>query len=496
MSHEIRTPLTAVIGYSDALLDSDQTKEDRLEAINIIHKSSQHVLHIINQILDLSKIDAERLEVEKAMVLPVQLLTEVSALMRMQAKEKCLSFEVFYKTPMPETIFTDATRLKQILLNLFSNAVKFTQQGHVHIEVSCFPEKQVMSFEVIDSGIGMSREQCEKIFEAFTQADVSTTREFGGTGLGLTLTKQFAELLGGDVYVTSEPDKGSRFAVDINTGKLDNVPFVDDIDSLVSQQAHAPVNPKTSPAQKQNFKGNVLLVEDTEANQRLMSMYLRKLGATVTIVSNGQEALDHAMATPFDLILMDMQMPVLNGLDATRMLRDYGYSRPIVALTANVSSQDRQNCTEAGCDGFLTKPVDRNRFVQVVASYLSESTAPDDTSPVISQLLEESPDLADLVEEYIGALPGMLQEIRQAEEQGNWNELKKQVHQLKGSGGNYGFLGISELAAKLEFQVIGQHRGEVKELLSELENYCKRIYAGNATEQDSNITHLHDHNKP
>ena len=490
MSHEIRTPLTAVIGYSEALLDSDQTKEDRLEAINTIHKSSQHVLQIINQILDLSKIEAEKLEVERVMVLPMQLLSDVSTLMRMQAKEKDLSFDIFYKSPVPETVYTDPTRLKQILINLFSNAVKFTTEGYVHINVTCKREKEVLSFEVVDSGIGMTSEQSDKVFDAFTQADVSTTRQYGGTGLGLTLSKQFAEKLGGNIYVESEPGRGSRFTVEVSTGKLDNVPFVQSFDDSVDRD----VNNKP-PIQETHYEGAVLLVEDTVENQRLLGMYLRKLGATVTIAGNGQEAVKLAVSHPFDLILMDMQMPVMNGLDATVTLRQCGYTRPIVALTANVTGNDQTRCIDAGCNGFLTKPVDRARFIQVVSGYLHETDIVADTLPVYSSLLDEEPEFAGLINNYVAMLPNMAATIREALDEADWPQLKTLVHQLKGTGGNYGFNGITELAAKLEFQVISKNSSEIEVVLRNLESYIRRIKPCPLKDNDSeNIIHFNDHN--
>jgi len=490
MSHEIRTPLTAVIGYSEALLGSDQTKEDRLEAINTIHRSSQHVLQIINQILDLSKIEAEKLEVERVMVLPSQLLSEVSTLMRMQAKEKGLSFDVFYKSPVPETVYTDPTRLKQILINLFSNAVKFTEQGYVHINVSCKPEKQLLSFDVLDSGIGMTSEQSSKVFNAFTQADVSTTRQFGGTGLGLTLSKQFAEKLGGDIYIDSEPGRGSRFTVEVSTGALDNVPFVQDFDGADRQE----IKP-TPSIQEAYYKGSVLLVEDTIENQQLLGMYLRKLGATVSIAGNGQEAVKLAVAHPFDLILMDMQMPIMNGLDATVCLRECGYTRPIVALTANVTGDDHARCTDAGCDGFLTKPIERARFIQVVSSYLHEADNVTDTLPIYSSLLDEEPEFSGLINNYVSMLPGIVATIREAFEDIDWPRLKTLVHQLKGGGGNYGFNGVSDLAAKLEFQVISQNSSEIEVVLRNLESYVLRIKRCPEQGRESeNIIPLHDQN--
>jgi signal transduction histidine kinase/CheY-like chemotaxis protein len=490
MSHEIRTPLTAVIGYSEALLDSDQTKEDRIEAIRTIHKSSQHVLNIINQILDLSKVEAGKIEIERVMVSPVQLLDEVSALMRMQAREKGLSFDVFFKTPVPEMVITDPTRLKQILLNLFSNAVKFTAEGYVHINVRCLAEKQTLLFEVVDSGIGMSEEQCAHVFGAFTQADASTTRQYGGTGLGLTLARQFAEMLGGGIEVASEPGRGSCFTVAINTGALDNVNFIKDFTPSLNQSDMV-----TEPETQVTFTGEVLLVEDVGDSQHLLDMYLRKLGATVTVADNGQQAFELAQERLFDLILMDMQMPVMNGLDATHMLREHGYPGPIVALTANVSSEAREQCAAAGCDGFLTKPIDRVRFNQLVSSYLQPSIAAEDMSPVISQLLEDNPNLGEMVDGFVERLPETLDNIRHAMQQPDWRELKELVHQIKGTGGLYGYPGITDIAARLEFQIISQQRAGVEEVMHELKTYCARIVAGRKSGRAGNITHIHDYHR-
>jgi AmiR/NasT family two-component response regulator len=196
-----------------------------------------------------------------------------------------------------------------------------------------------------------------------------------------------------------------------------------------------------------------------------------------------------ARSNAFDLVLMDMQMPIMNGVDATRLLRAQGYQAPIVALTANVSSEAREQCATAGCDGFLTKPIDRVRFNQVVASYLQPASPAEDRSPVVSQLLEDNPDLADMVDAFIERLPAMLDDMRQAMQQENWRQLKELVHQIKGTGGLYGYPGITETAAQLEFQIISQQRAGIEEVMRELEIYCERIIAGHRMD---NVTHLHD----
>jgi len=473
MSHEIRTPLTAIIGYSDVILSSDQSKEERLKSIKTINSSSKHVLNIINEILDLSKIEADKLEIEKLMVSPMSLINEISGLMTMQANEKCLNFKVIYETPMPETIITDPTRLKQILINLFSNAVKFTSNGHVHIEVSCQAQSQKLTFRIIDTGIGMTKDQCGKIFNAFQQADETTSRKYGGTGLGLSLSKKLIELLEGTISVSSVPNKGSVFTFNINTGRLDNIKFLDQFKDAPTQADNTPI-----PIPSNIIEGNVLLAEDTDANADLFSMFIRKMGANVSIVENGQDAVEQVLTHEFDLILMDMQMPVMNGLDATRTLRDKGYNQPIVALTANISNEYKEQFSNAGCSDFLEKPIDRHKFVQIISHYLKPTEKRIENSPIISSLLEEEPDFADLVIQFISALPRMLKEIQDAAKNSDWQLLEDLLHNLKGAGGNYGYIGLSDLSAKLEFQVINRNTYEVQELIARLEEYCHRVIAG------------------
>ena len=474
MSHEIRTPLTAIIGYSDAVLGSDQTKEERLASINTINSCSKHVLNVINEILDLSKIEADKLDVEKMMVSPIKILTEASSLMSMQANDKNLAFKVNLTSPVPAAIVTDPTRLKQILLNLFGNAVKFTTKGHVTIEVSCERDQQQMTFRVIDSGIGMTEEQCSKIFNAFEQADTSTARKFGGTGLGLSLSKKLVQLLGGDLSVSSEPGKGSTFTFTISTDRLDRVEFIDKFDSVEPVVHNTPI-----PIPTNIISGHILLAEDTEANQQLLSMYVKKMGAQITVVENGEEVIDAAFSSDFDLILMDMQMPVMNGLDATIMLRENNYQKPIVALTANVSVDDRRNFLAAGCNDFLAKPIDRQQFVEVLAKHLKPANdVRIDNTPVTSTLLANEPEFVDLVSQFVNALPDILQEIRVTAERNDWDELKVLVHNLKGTSGNYGYMQLSDLTAKLEFQIINKNRYEIDELLRVVDAYCERIIAG------------------
>lgn len=474
MSHEIRTPLTAIIGFSKSLLESEQNMQERIGAIKIIHDSGKHLLHIIDEILDLSKIETESLEVEKINVSPVIVLNEICPLMRMQAEGKGLEFKVNYEFPIPMTIKTDPTRLKQILLNLASNAVKFTAQGHIHINVRCAVETETIIFEVADSGIGMNKLQQKKVFTAFAQADSSTTRKYGGTGLGLTLSKQFAKKLGGSLKIRSEVDVGTTMSVTIKTGELQQALFYQRDDELPRE-----VDSEDIPLRKIILSGDVLLAEDNPANQKLFELYLRATGANITIADNGKQAVEKALQNQYDLIFMDMQMPVMNGLEAVKELRKHNYQHPIIALTANSTVEDRDACLNAGCDGFVSKPVDRNKFIRVLQKYLPgiQATALN-SKPILSSLLEDEPELVDIVLDFLDNMPAILNQIKSAHLNSDTEKLRCEIHKLKGVGAGYGYQILTDLAGKIEFQIQNHNRSELDILLADLEKYSERITQG------------------
>lgn len=474
MSHEIRTPLTAIIGFSKSLLESEQNMQERIGAIKIIHDSGKHLLHIIDEILDLSKIETQSLEVERINVSPVILLNEICPLMRMQAEGKGLEFKVNYQFPIPMTIKTDPTRLKQILLNLTSNAVKFTAQGHIHINVRCAVETETIIFEVADSGIGMSKLQQKKVFTAFAQADSSTTRKYGGTGLGLTLSKQFAKKLGGSLKIRSEEGRGTTMSVTIKAGELRHALFYERDDELPRE-----ADSEDMPLRKIYLSGDVLLAEDNPANQKLFELYLRATGANITVVENGAQAVEKALEKRYDLIFMDMQMPVMNGLDAVKELRKHNYQLPIIALTANSTVEDRDMCLNAGCDDFISKPVERNKFISALQRYLPKvAHVASESTPIHTTLLQHEPELADLVLDFIDNLPIMVGQIRAAYSNCNMDTLRSEVHKLKGVGAGYGYQLLTDLAGKIEFQIQNQNLNELDNLLSDLEKTSERIIQG------------------
>ena len=382
MSHEIRTPMTAILGFADLLeteLEGDPASCMQLQHVQTIHRNGEYLLEIINDILDLSKIEAGKMEVEQIRVQPAQLLTDVIALMGLRAKAKGLRLESFFETEFPETIQSDPTRLRQILVNLVGNAVKFTEIGSVRVTGRFEAATSRLCFDVTDTGIGMTPKQLRGMFEAFVQADSSTTRKFGGSGLGLRICKRLARMLDGDVLVLSQFGKGSTFTVSVPTGPLDGVSMIhcDDVSTVItasrSQQA---VAPRISEEEAQfKLKGlRILLAEDGPDNQRLISHILRKAGADVQIVGNGRLAVQSLTVDgslqgelihppPVDLLLSDMQMPEMDGYDATRLLRAKGCLLPIVALTAHAMAGDADKCMQAGCNDYATKPINKNELI-------------------------------------------------------------------------------------------------------------------------------------
>ncbi len=384
MSHEIRTPMAAILGFTENMLDPDQSASDKLNAVYTVRRNGESLLQIINDILDISKIEAGKLEVERIDCVPVRLLAEVQALMRVRAEQGNLALGTEYVGPIPERIQSDPTRLRQILVNLIGNAIKFTETGGVRViarfvdgaqdDRGASPTEPTMQFDVLDTGIGLTAEQLSKLFQAFTQADTSTTRKFGGTGLGLNISKRLAAMLGGDITVESELGKGSMFRVTVTTGPLDGVKMLDD---PATATIAPPEDATTAKGDPDKLDCRILLAEDGPDNQRLISFILEKAGADVTVKENGKLALDAALAArdesnPFDVILMDMQMPVMDGYEATGQLRQKGYTGPIIALTAHAMASDRQKCIDAGCDDYASKPIDRKKLIATIRAHIAQ----------------------------------------------------------------------------------------------------------------------------
>jgi len=474
MSHEIRTPLTAIIGFAEHAQDQEVSDSERRSALNTIMVSSHHLLNIINDILDFSKIEADSIELEKIDMDPVQLAAEVQSLMMPLSMKKGLPINVVYEFPLPTRIVSDPVRIRQILINLCSNAIKFSEQGAITLTLAFDKDNNRMIFRVRDKGIGMTAEQLERVFVPFKQADSSITRRYGGTGLGLSLSRKLALLLEGELAVESQKDIGSEFRLAVSAGDRDKLLFVESLDQLNQEQQDEPQNPAIS-----RLAGNVLLAEDNENNQRLLTIYLNKMGLKVTTADNGAAAVEQSLNHPFDLILMDMQMPVLSGLDAVRQLRSRGITTPVIALTANATSQDRQKCLEAGCQDFLTKPVTRERLYQVLAKHLDQSaTRPAAIAPLYSELTDEEPEIVEVINRFITKLPVQIATINAAFYANDWATFRDCVHDLKGMGGGFGFPQLSQLAAKIETLFKQQDYAAIVPVISELNLLLQRIDAG------------------
>jgi len=364
MSHEIRTPMTAVLGYTDLLLaGSGEVKERELWAAAARRNGAQ-LLDLIDGILDVSRLEADQLVIEPRTCVLRELLEPVLTAARQAADAKGLAFRDEIDATCPEAIETDPARLSQILSNLLRNAVKFTANGSVLLRVSRPLDSLTrLSFEVTDSGIGISAQDCERIFAPFGQLDESHTRRFGGAGLGLAISRRLATLLGGILSVESEPGRGSRFRLELDAPALP-------LPAPVAANA-------TVPKTESERAARVLVAEDGIDNQRLIRAFLRAANADVTLVENGAQAFVTAQAAldagaAFDLVLMDMQMPVMDGYEATRRLRELGYVAPIVALTAHAMSGDRERCLAAGCDAYLTKPIDRALLLATLARVMTD----------------------------------------------------------------------------------------------------------------------------
>ena len=385
VSHEIRTPMTAILGFADVLLEHGQLEHappERIEAAQTIQKNGEYLLTIINDILDLSKIEAGKMNADLLPCRPCQLVAEVASLVQVTARGKNLSFDIEYAGPIPELIQTDPLRLRQILVNLIGNALKFTEVGGVRLitAVSGCPEYPMLQFDVVDTGIGMTPAAVARLFMPFTQADASTRRRFGGTGLGLTISKRFAEMLGGSLQlVDSVPGGGTRMRVAVPTGPLAGVALIDDPLKATTVGRNAARERRSAAPSLAGRR--VLLVEDGPDNQRLIAYLLRQAGAEVSVAENGALGVEAALAaeaagTPHDVTLMDMQMPVMDGYQATRRLRASGYVRPIIALTAHAMATDREQCLAAGCDDYASKPIDRAALLATIGHHVAAS-APD-----------------------------------------------------------------------------------------------------------------------
>jgi Amt family ammonium transporter len=378
MSHELRTPLTAILACADLLADeTDVTGANprSVELLETLRRNGQHLVRILSDILDFAKLEAGRLEVERIDTRLPEILRDVEQLMAPAAQAKGIGFEMSVASELPDAIRSDPTRLRQILVNLVGNAVKFTSAGGVRITADLRRQAQddpkpILDIKVSDTGCGMSPSAVERVFEPFSQADETMARRFGGTGLGLAISNELARLLGGRLECESIEGQGSTFGLIVPLEE----PSIAGAGDFNADPAEADESTRTLAERisREVGRARILLVEDSPDNRRLIELMLRRAGFSVSFANDGQEGLSealvaHAAGEPFDVILMDMQMPVVDGYTATRRLRQIGYTGPIIALTAHSLAGERERCLQAGCDAYATKPIDRQALLRLIS---------------------------------------------------------------------------------------------------------------------------------
>jgi signal transduction histidine kinase/HPt (histidine-containing phosphotransfer) domain-containing protein/FixJ family two-component response regulator len=504
MSHEIRTPMNAILGFSEVLKRGyDRDSKDSIRYLNTISSSGNHLLNLINDILDLSKVEAGRIEVEKINTPVHQIIHEVVQIMKVKADEKDIYLRYEPACPLPEYIHSDAGKIRQIVTNLVGNAIKFTSSGGVKVVTRLVEndDDSLLLIDVIDTGIGMTPQQAVDVFNPFTQADSSITRRFGGTGLGLTISKRFAEALGGDIVVSSMEDAGSQFTASLDTGPIDKLKRLG-VDELLSMHWQE----TTTERKRWRFpESRVLVVDDGEENRELLKVVLADVGVSVVTAENGQDALDRLAAQAFDIVLMDVQMPVMDGYTAAGLMRDRNLTLPVIAMTADAMVGAQQKCLDAGYSEYMTKPVDIDLLVNRLAEHLGgdlltenetaesgqrdQDTVDQDTTEqdmvvddrpaeqdkIVSSLPMSNPKFRSIVEKFVARLAEQLAAIDAAWDQRDYDELNRLGHWLKGSGGSVGFNQFAEPARELELLAAARDDANLPGAIEQLHSIYSRL---------------------
>ncbi|NNF17583.1 MAG: response regulator [Gammaproteobacteria bacterium] len=476
MSHEIRTPMNAILGFTEMLKRGyARSEDDNRKYLNTIHSSGKFLLELINDLLDLSKIEAGSMELERIRC-PVQsVASEVVNTLSVKAAERGIKLEFTVDTPVPATVETDPLRLRQIITNLVGNAIKFTESGSVRVRLRYDAETapEAIFIDVADTGIGMGPDQVEKIFDPFVQADRTITRRFGGTGLGLSISKRFSEALGGGIAVESTLGVGSVFTIHIACGSLADVPI------LSAEEAMQTAETTEEEVQTSwNFaQAHILVADDGKQNRELLRLFLQEHGLQVTEAENGQEALAAVSETHFDLILMDLEMPLMDGATATRKLRSAGVKVPIFALTAHSLQTVEQVLDDAGFSEYASKPIDMTALIDRLAKILgavpvvsnSEATSTDDAQAT-SRLPGNDPRYRAIIAEFVEGLDERISAMKKAHNARDYEELAKLAHALKGVAGSVGFGEFTQPVIALETAAFKGAEKDVENHLGELSN--------------------------
>ncbi len=452
MSHELRTPLTSLLGNCELMHGSDLDQMQNM-LLNSMEVSGKSLLYLINDVLDSSKIEAGLFEIDEVEFDPRSMIEELRMIFSSRASDAGVAFEIEMEHPFGRALIGDGRRLSQVLINLLSNAIKFTSQGSVRLRVATDPVAQQLSFAVEDSGIGMDEETQQRIFKPFEQADRSISGRFGGTGLGLHISWNLVQLMGGSIEVSSTLGSGSCFTVTLPLREGAEL-----LEERALQQTELPLLP---------LRGRVLIAEDTPELQVLeRRMIESQTGGEVEveIAGDGRQALEKIATSAYDLVLMDMQMPVMDGIAATEQLRAQGNRIPVVALTANVMQKQREQFYKAGCDDFLSKPIDRSSLRSILKKYLARSTGEQRQQEPEPQFLahtrEQGPNTAPavvdpMVDDELMMLfrersMTLRSELLSAYEVGEWEKIEQVAHTIKGSGSSFGFPQLTILGGEVQ----------------------------------------------
>lgn len=500
MSHEIRTPMNAILGFTEALrrgYGTDEQKNDHY--LSTILVNGEHLLNLINDILDLSKVEAGHLEVEATQCQPYQIIKEVIQVLSVKAKEKGLVLKYKPEGSIPETILSDSARLRQIVTNLIGNAIKFTEHGEVIVSTRLSDNRKRLVIEVADTGIGMTQDQATAVFDPFVQADASITRRFGGTGLGLAISKKFATAMHGDVYVTSKVGEGSQFFLELDIQTDGPV-------TLINAQSILSWQDRLSVAQASRWifpKSKILVVDDGAENRELMRLVIEEQGIETDEAGDGVEALMKVASQQYDLILMDVQMPRMDGYSAVKAIRDQGLNVPVIALTAHAMKGIEQRCFDAGYTGYMSKPINIDKLLLLLVKELGAVKQTDSLSdtavgdvfsagqtpkraevvsstlsgltPLYSELPAANPKFATIIEHFIVRLNDVLP-MMQASYQNNDDEaLGRHAHWMKGSAGSIGFPQLTDFAKQLEQALADGNRADIKGLMVAIERVVAQI---------------------
>ncbi len=503
MSHEIRTPMNAILGFTEVLKRGyGKNQGDSTKYLDTIHSSGKHLLTLINDILDLSKVESGRLEIDKISCQPHEIIREVIQVIGIKAQEKNISLDFEVMGSIPETIVSDPARLRQIVTNLLGNAIKFTDKGGVKIVLSYHQSnnESALMIDVIDTGIGVSNEKLGVIFDPFVQADSSVHRTFGGTGLGLAISRKFARALDGDIKVSSEFGKGTTFTVSIDTGPLDGVNFIDAESMVTLDQV-----PQSAEHQHWEFpSANILVVDDGKENRELLQLVLEDVGLQVVLAENGRVGLEKTQQRDFDIILMDIQMPVMDGFTAVGLMREHGIKVPIIALTANAMKGVEEECLAAGYSGYQSKPLDLELLIETLAELLQLSPSQcdvrtdtigseedvnfsDDEWPIVSRL-SDNDRYHPIIRTFAERLDVQLGQMDLAWKNENYDTLASLAHWLKGAGGTVGFDAFTEPAKELEKAVSEKQSINIESALRKLRYLSDRIVIPGIDNESGSIT--------